>query len=315
MKVFVLLIGIFFSFNFSICSAAYYTMKMVEPNENYSMKYDDENMLISFAMERKNPDRVLVSIYNRTDSPMTIKWSESSLIFSDKARSVLPGSQIATGMNVYSGIKDTKIPPHTSIEESIFAEGNIKYVRSSSPVTVQGGIGRSRGWGRPRGLSIGFDDIWFDRSGVWKTVSFFPAPRTDIEKTNLLGNKLGVYLTLKINDQEYNKRFDFAIDKVTTDEVPGSLGLIVDDSYELTIMKKDHNIESGVLVVALSKKSPAKEAGLLVGDNIIKIGSSTINDIEDFVKYINNKKAKDIISITYIREGKEHKATIQLKKV
>ncbi len=316
MRLFVVLLGVFLYFNVPVCSAAYYTFKLADPVENYSMKYNGEDVYISFALPKKNPDRLFVSIYNKTGAPITVKWPTASLIFSGKAHRVLPASQNAAVTSLYAGARDTSIPPATALEEVLFAEGSISYEREPAGVNIGFGWGRWGGgdWG---GGWLGFDDFvtrpgWY---GTWRVTPFFPAAKKDIEKANLLGQTLGIFLTLEINGKEESKRFDFAITEISTDKSPGSFGASVAGKEELTIKKNPKQIEKGVLIMALTKKSAAKDAGLLVGDNIIKVDATNINDIEDFVQTLNNKKAGETISITYLRDGKISAVTVKLKKM
>lgn len=309
MRLLVLLLGIFVYFGTPVCSAAYYTFKMVEPIENHSLKYNDENVYISFGLAKKDPDRLFISIHNKTDEAITVKWLDTSLIFSAKAHMVLPGSQIAKGLNAYSGVKDAKIPPNTTLEESLFAEGSIIHTRE--PVVVSGGFGHYRRWGG----WVGFDDFlggWTDR---WKVKPFFPTKKKDVEQFDLVGEILGVYLVLEMNEQQINKRFDFAIEQISTDQSPGSFGAIVADKDELAIKNEKTQIQNGVLIVALAKKSAAKDAGLQVDDNIIKIDGKDIENGEAFATLLNNKKAKDEIKVTYLRKGKENSTVVKLRKI
>ena len=106
-------LAVIFSLNFSICSAAYYTFKLAEPSERHDMKYDTEDIYFSFALAKKNPDRLLVSLYNKTDELITVDWGKTSLIFGQKAYNVLPGSQLNPDSNMYSGLNPSSVPPHT----------------------------------------------------------------------------------------------------------------------------------------------------------------------------------------------------------
>ena len=314
MKILALAFSLLLCLGSSVCSAAYYTLKMVKPTENYSLKYDDENIYASFAMAKKDPDRLFISLYNKTDEVITVKWSEVSLIFAGKAHMVLPGSQISTGLNAYSSIKDVSIPPHTAFEDSLFAEGNISYYKE--PAVIRGSFGRYRGWGGYWGGWVGFDDFFSTggREG-WQTKPFFPAAKTEADAAELVGDDFGIFLSFNVKGQDATQRIDFTIDKVSHKKSPGSLGLMVADAKELAIMKKDAAIQTGVLVMDLAKKSAAKDAGILPDDNIIKIDSQVIENIEDFVVILNQKNAGEEIKLTYLRDGKTFTATAKLKKI
>lgn len=314
MRALIILLSFLLYLGTTVCSAAYYTLKMINPAENYSLKYDDENIYASFAMAKKNPDRLFISIYNKTDEVIVVKWPETSLIFSGKAHTVLPATQIATGLNAYSGVKEVSIPPHTTLEESLFAEGSINYIRE--PVVVRGGLGGYRGWGGWGGW-IGFDDFLVSQGnrGSWKTKPFFPNAKNDEDAAAVRGSSFGLFLPLTVSGKEITQRFEFLIDNVSPKQSPGSLGMMVADRTELDIIKKESSMQSGVLVMALAKKSAAKDAGILTDDNIIQIDGLTIENIEDFVKILNQKKAGENISLTLLRQDKQQTVTVKLKKL
>lgn len=75
------------------------------------------------------------------------------------------------------------------------------------------------------------------------------------------------------------------------------------------------NVKSdGVLIVGFYKvgnKEPGKEAGLKIGDRIIKIDDISINDVDELSKEINSKK---ILKITYKRALKEYETELKLAK-
>ena len=72
----------------------------------------------------------------------------------------------------------------------------------------------------------------------------------------------------------------------------------------------------GVLVVGLysiDNISPGKDAGIKVGDYIIKINSEKVDSVDDMVNKINKYKDEDII-ITYNRNNKEYNTNLKLVK-
>ena len=54
---------------------------------------------------------------------------------------------------------------------------------------------------------------------------------------------------------------------------------------------------NGVQVASLDLNYPAVQAGLTIGDEIISIGNKQINNVDDFIKIINDKKPNDEILI------------------
>ena len=317
MKRIFMLFLLIFALNTAICNAAYYTVKMSSPEQNYSLRYEDDDVYIIFGMARKNPDSMFISIFNKTSALITANWQKAAIVFNSKALSVIPASQLITGLNNASSVASSTVPPGTSSDERLFAEGHIAFI--NEPVVLRGGIGWGRGWGGRGGWGgwAGYDDFivrpgWY---GKWRTKSFFPTKKSDIEENDPTGDTFSVYLPLVINEKESVKNFDFKIDSVSTEESPGSIGISVADQKELILMKKDLKIKSGVAITNVVKKSPAKTAGLKVDDNIIKIDTTEINSLEDFYIFMKDKKAKEKISLTYIRNGNIQSATITLKKV
>ncbi len=70
--------------------------------------------------------------------------------------------------------------------------------------------------------------------------------------------------------------------------------------------------DKGVEVAEVQKESAAEKAGLQKGDVITKVGEQKIENPGDLVKAITEKKPKDEVEITYLRNGKESKVKTQL---
>ena len=91
------------------------------------------------------------------------------------------------------------------------------------------------------------------------------------------------------------------------------------DAYNKKVYVGGENIginvkSDGVLIVGFYKvgnNEPGKDAGLKVGDRIIKIDDISINDVDHLSKEINAKKS---IKITYKRNLKEYETELKLVK-
>jgi len=70
--------------------------------------------------------------------------------------------------------------------------------------------------------------------------------------------------------------------------------------------------DKGAEVQSVNKESAAEKAGLKKGDVITKIDSRKIDGSEDVTDAIRAHKPSDKVVITYLRDGKEQKATAQL---
>ena len=75
--------------------------------------------------------------------------------------------------------------------------------------------------------------------------------------------------------------------------------------------------EEGAKIVEVSKESAAEKAGLKKDDIITKVGDEQIADGEDLSEVISSKKPKEVVKVTYKRNGKEGsvKATLGERKM
>jgi serine protease Do len=72
--------------------------------------------------------------------------------------------------------------------------------------------------------------------------------------------------------------------------------------------------DKGAEVKSITKESAAEKAGLKKGDILTKVGDQAIESTDDVTKAIRAHKPGDKINITYLRDGKEQKATAELGK-
>jgi serine protease Do len=72
--------------------------------------------------------------------------------------------------------------------------------------------------------------------------------------------------------------------------------------------------DKGAEIITVNKESGAEKAGLKKGDIITRIGSEEVEGPGDVTKAIRNHKPGDKVDITYLRDGKEQKATAELSK-
>lgn len=70
--------------------------------------------------------------------------------------------------------------------------------------------------------------------------------------------------------------------------------------------------DNGVKVTDVTKESGAEKAGLKKEDIITKAGNASINAPEDLMEAIGKYKPNDKVDITYLRNGKESKASVVL---
>jgi serine protease Do len=70
--------------------------------------------------------------------------------------------------------------------------------------------------------------------------------------------------------------------------------------------------EKGARITRVAEGSPAEKAGLQKGDIITKVNDKAIADPAALSGAINDMKPGDEVRLTYIRDGKEKKATVKL---
>jgi len=76
-------------------------------------------------------------------------------------------------------------------------------------------------------------------------------------------------------------------------------------------------VTEGAKISEVIKESAAEKAGLKVGDIITKVGNEKVTDPDDLSETISGKKAKETITVAYIRNGKAGsvKAVLGEKKI
>jgi serine protease Do len=72
--------------------------------------------------------------------------------------------------------------------------------------------------------------------------------------------------------------------------------------------------EKGVKVNNVTDESAAEKIGLKEGDVITKIGDTKVEDPDDLTKTITSHKPGDKVTVTWLRDNKEQKATAELTK-
>jgi serine protease Do len=88
----------------------------------------------------------------------------------------------------------------------------------------------------------------------------------------------------------------------STDENRAMLGVTTEKS------------DQGAVIQDITKGSAAEKAGLKEDDIIIKVGDKKIIGPDDLSEAIKQQKPGDKVTVTYLRDKKEHKATAELTK-
>ena len=103
--------------------------------------------------------------------------------------------------------------------------------------------------------------------------------------------------------------FNASAASLSSDEAYGTLKLAVGGMpFGVQFMTE------GVLIVGMSDvqtktgtKNPAKEAGLRIGDRILKVGNQTLLSAAELPELVAKNRGK-VLKITYLRAGKEQTA-------
>jgi S1-C subfamily serine protease len=61
----------------------------------------------------------------------------------------------------------------------------------------------------------------------------------------------------------------------------------------------------GMAIDGVAPGGPAEKAGLKGEDRVIRIGASTVNNIEDYMAALRNAKPGDVLDVVVNRDGKE----------
>lgn len=74
------------------------------------------------------------------------------------------------------------------------------------------------------------------------------------------------------------------------------------------------NVREGIVVMEVSDKSPAREAGIKKGDIIVELGGEKISSAAEFRYELYKHKVNEKVSVKYIRDNKEHTIKVTLSK-
>ncbi|MEK6536078.1 MAG: trypsin-like peptidase domain-containing protein, partial [Actinomycetota bacterium] len=91
----------------------------------------------------------------------------------------------------------------------------------------------------------------------------------------------------------------------------GVIGQTVDAE---TARKQGLSVEKGALISEVVAGAPAEQAGIKVGDIIVKIGDQDMASMENVSGYLAEQRPGDRIKVTYIRDKESHDVEIELTK-
>ncbi|HMR92630.1 MAG TPA: PDZ domain-containing protein [Chitinophagaceae bacterium] len=92
------------------------------------------------------------------------------------------------------------------------------------------------------------------------------------------------------------------------------LTTVGEDRALLGVTTEQNESGKGVKVLSVTKESAAAKAGLKEGDIITKIGDKAVGTPDDLSDIIRDHKPGDKVTVTYLRDKKENKASAELTK-
>ena len=92
------------------------------------------------------------------------------------------------------------------------------------------------------------------------------------------------------------------------------LGIFAYDKQAANYLESEINFENGIYVAQIAVDGPSSLSGLKTGDVITKIDNISINKMGELRSYIYTKKPGDEITLTYLRNKREHSVKIKLGK-
>lgn len=126
---------------------------------------------------------------------------------------------------------------------------------------------------------------------------------------NALGEQIGVITGKKMDGENIN--FAIAVDRVR--HILPEL-LAVELRYEFLVGLQVDRYQAGAVIISVTEKQPAAEAGLKVGDVIKSVAGMSVRQGIDVHLALVERKAGDELKVMYEREGKESSANLVLGK-
>ena len=130
-------------------------------------------------------------------------------------------------------------------------------------------------------------------------------PSDDSEKLNYAGMEtISNYLYNIISDLNDNDKLAFRTTKNESEEVPRfkvGLGVIPDYLFD----------GKGMRIDGVSEDKPAKKAGLIKGDIVIKLGDSLVTDMMSYMKALSTYDEGDTTKVIVDRDGKSLEFNLQ----
>jgi S1-C subfamily serine protease len=92
------------------------------------------------------------------------------------------------------------------------------------------------------------------------------------------------------------------------------LGISGMDVNKFVARRYNLAVEQGVLLAEVLHEAPARDAGLRVGDILVKIGDSKVEGMKDLVGALSHLAIGDEVSVQFVRNGTSYETKLRLKE-
>jgi serine protease Do len=92
------------------------------------------------------------------------------------------------------------------------------------------------------------------------------------------------------------------------------LGISGMDVNKFVARRYNLGVEQGVLLAEVLQEAPARDAGLRVGDILVKIGDSKVEGMKDLVGALSHLAIGDEVSVQFVRNGTSYETRLRLKE-
>ncbi|MGI8603256.1 MAG: PDZ domain-containing protein [Verrucomicrobiales bacterium] len=97
-------------------------------------------------------------------------------------------------------------------------------------------------------------------------------------------------------------------------ENPTYLGIMLDEVPRAGFAELPIDKGTGLLVIGVSKESPAAKAGIQKGDILARLDQQILVSPQQLIVLVRNKNAGDKVRLTFFREGKQQEAEVTLAR-
>ena len=92
------------------------------------------------------------------------------------------------------------------------------------------------------------------------------------------------------------------------------LGISGMDVNKFVARRYNLAVEQGVLLAEVLHEGPARDAGLRVGDIVVKIGDSKVEGMKDLVGALSHLAIGEEVSVQFVRNGTSYETKLRLKE-